>query len=270
MGSELKKARRIAVLSGKGGVGKSIITANLAASLSTIGRRILVIDADLGLASLDVILGITPVSTIQESFRGEQPIEQVLLSTRGFDFVPAASGLPEGTVLTERLTAGVESAIASLEDRYDAILFDAGAGIGDVVMFIAGLADEILLVVTPEPACLMDIYATIKVLYHTHGKRDFLFVVNQSGTPAASADTGARIAAHLQEVISSHFESQETDPVRIRLAGSIPVDTTVKQAVMRRRLLGETNPDAPATRALTHLAAFIDTVIRNRKTPESC
>jgi flagellar biosynthesis protein FlhG len=157
MVAEEKRARRIAVVSGKGGVGKTVITANLAAALSSGGHRVLIVDADLGLANLDVILGIAPQFTIQDVLQGNQTLDKVLLSTKkGFDLLPAGSGLPEGTKLTPTLSKGLESLLSSLDHRYDVILFDAGAGIGDVVMFFANLADEILLVVTPEPTSLME------------------------------------------------------------------------------------------------------------------
>ena len=175
------KARCLAVISGKGGVGKTFITANLAASLSSMGRRILAVDADLGLANLDVVLGIDPQFTIQDVFQGNRSLDDVLIHTaQGFDLLPAASALPEGAAFTETLAENITSILSSLKHNYDIILFDAGAGVGDVVLFFAGLAHEILLVATPEPTSIIDVYATIKIISQLHKRNDFLLIVNQA------------------------------------------------------------------------------------------
>jgi flagellar biosynthesis protein FlhG len=257
MATEKKKARRIAVISGKGGVGKSVITANLAAALSLRGRKILVIDADLGLASLDIILGIEPPRTIFDAIHRGLPVDEILFpTTKGFDLIPAGSSLQEGTLFTQGLAKGVEMLLASLEDRYDAILFDVGAGIGDVVLFFAGLSHQILLVATPEPTSVMDAYATIKVLHNLHGRREFLLVANQAN-PDCSSQVGESIAGHLRNVISQYLESG--DPIKIELVGSIPFDPMVTRSVRERKLLMETSPEAPSAYGLNHLAVFLDT-----------
>jgi flagellar biosynthesis protein FlhG len=259
MATEKKRARHIAVISGKGGVGKSVITANLAAALSLLGRKILVVDADLGLANLDIILGIEPPHTIFDAIHRGLPVDDILFpTTKGFDLVPAGSSLPEGTLLTQGLANNVKTVLASLEDRYDAIFFDVGAGIGDVVLFFASLAHEILLVVTPEPTSVMDAYATIKVLHHLHGRNEFLLVVNQAN-PDRSSQVGASIAGHLRNVISKYLESG--DPINIELVSSIPIDPMVPRAVKARRLLMETSPESPSAYLLNHLAGFLDTRI---------
>jgi flagellar biosynthesis protein FlhG len=258
MAAEGKKARRIAVISGKGGVGKTVITANLAASLSSIGRRLCVVDADLGLANLDILLGVTPQLTIQDVLHGTHPLEEVLLPTaKGFDLLPAGSGLPEGTMFTKALAENIESILASLEHRYDAILFDAGAGVGDVVLFFASLAHEILLVVTPEPTSIMDAYATIKILNQLQERSEFLLVVNQAD-PSCSGRIGASVANHLQNVISRFLGPVSHNPVRIELIGSIPQDPTVPQAIRQRQLLAEVSPQAPSACLISHLASFFD------------
>jgi len=264
MAAEQKRARRIAIISGKGGVGKSVITANLAAALSSNGRKILVFDADLVLASLDVILGVTPALTIYDALFGDRRPDEVLVSTtKGFDLIPAGSGLPEGTLFSQSLADKVRSFLVSLENRYDAILFDAGAGIGDVVLFFANLADEIVLVVTPEPTSLVDAYAAIKILHRLYGKREFLLVVNQAN-PASVNQIGLSIVGHLQDVISRYLQSDSDNPVQVHLIGSIPVDPAIPHAVRKRQLLSEAGPEAPSTCLMGHLADFLDTRISPR------
>ena len=141
MTSERREARRYAVVSGKGGVGKSVITANLAAAVAASGKSTLVFDADLGLANLDVILGINPKQTLYDVIRGTADVGSVIVQTAGgFDLLPAGSGLVEGTLLTAGMARAVEALLGRLDSDYDAIFFDAGAGIGEVVLFFARLA----------------------------------------------------------------------------------------------------------------------------------
>jgi flagellar biosynthesis protein FlhG len=250
---EIKNARRIAVVSGKGGVGKTVITANLAASLSSFGRRVLVVDADLGLANLDIILGVDPQFTLLDFLHGTQPLEKVLLNThKGFDLIPAGSGLLEGTVLTPAMSENIESIFDSLEQRYDVILFDAGAGVGDVVMFFANLAHEIIVVVTPEPTSLMDAYATIKILHQFHERRRILLVVNHAD-PEITVQIGEAVANHLQNVISRFLG--ENCP-QITLIGSLPEDPEIPSAIKQRQLLSEINPQASSISLINNIASF--------------
>ena len=257
-----KKARCIAVISGKGGVGKTFITANLAASLSSMGRRILVVDADLGLANLDVLLGMSPQFTIQDVFRGTRSLDDVLLhTTQGFDLLPAGSALPEGAVFTTTLVENITSILGSLEHRYDIILFDTGTGVGDVVLLFASLAHEILLVATPEPTSMIDVYATIKIINQLHKRNEFLLIVNQVN-PDHSGQTGATVARHLQNVISKFLSSSPQVPVRLKLIGVIPEDPSIPLAIRQRQLLAEINPQAPSTCLMNNLAGFLDLRIR--------
>jgi flagellar biosynthesis protein FlhG len=257
MGTELKKALRVAIISGKGGVGKTVITANLAATLSLNGARVLVVDADLGLANLDILLGVNPDLSILDVIHGTQPLDKVLLHTeKGFDLLPAGSGLPEGASYTQILAEGMESILSAVEQRYDFILFDAGAGVGDVVLFFAGLCDEILLVATPEPTSLMDSYATIKILNQLHGRSEFLLVVNQTN-PDCSGQIGANVVSHLQKVISRFIDTGQKKPVRIELIGSIPLDPAIPRAIRHRLLLAEANPEAPSAFFMNDLANFL-------------
>jgi flagellar biosynthesis protein FlhG len=254
MSASEKKARRIAVVSGKGGVGKTVITANLAAALSSTGRRILVVDADLGLANLDIILNVVASFTIQDLFKGTCTLDDVILTTpNGFDLLPAGSGLPEGTVLTRTMAESIELLLSTLEQRYDVILFAAGAGVGDIVLFFANLAHEILVVATPEPTALMDAYATIKVLKQLHGRNDFLLVVNQAD-PLCPVKIGTSVANHLQGVISKFIGSNQDNPVRLQLIGSIPRDPAIPNAVRNRQLLAEASPQAPSIGSMNNLA----------------
>jgi flagellar biosynthesis protein FlhG len=254
---EGKKARRFAIISGKGGVGKTLITVNVAAALASAGSKTLVIDADLGLANLDVLLGITPRFTFHDVLSGKRSVEETLLHTKqGFDLLPAASGLPECTVLTQTLAEKVEPMLSNLESRYDTILFDAGAGIGEVVLFFANLAHEILIVVTPEATSMMDAYATMKVLRKIYGKTEFLLVVNQTN-PSCPGPVGISVANHLKNVTDKFLTTDKNSPIHIQLIGSIPLDPIVPQAINRRQLLVDIQPQAPSTNLMNRLAESI-------------
>jgi flagellar biosynthesis protein FlhG len=249
------QARRYAVISGKGGVGKSVITANLAAALSAEGLRTLVVDGDLGLASLDVLLGIKPLCTLHDVLHRDKSVESALLDTQaGFKLLPSGSGLMEGTVLTETASSRFSEILGSLAQSYDAILLDAGAGIGDVVIFLAGLADELFVVATPEPTSVVDAYATIKVIARQLGRRNFNLLVNQVD-PADPDRAGAVVARQLQQVVSRFLTSEEE--VQIRLAGSIPRDPELARSVNSQRLVWQANPDAPSSRTITRLAGYL-------------
>jgi flagellar biosynthesis protein FlhG len=197
---------------------------------------------------------------MQDVFEGNRTLDEVLLHTeRGFDLLPAGSGLPMWASLTPTLTENVTSILSTLDHRYDIVLFDAGAGVGDVVLYFACLAHEVLLVATPEPTSMMDVYAAIKILSQLHERNEFLLVVNQAN-PDRSDQIGVSVAKHLQSVMSKFLGSgAQKTPVRLELVGSIPHDPAIPEAIRQRQLLSETHPQAPSTRRLNELAGFFDT-----------
>jgi flagellar biosynthesis protein FlhG len=263
-------ARRYAVISGKGGVGKSIVTANLAAAFSAGGLRTVVVDADLGLASQDVILGVTARHTLQDVIQGDRTLETVLLDTPGgFTLLPAGSGLPENTTLSSSDSEKLAELIAALGRRYDAVLFDAGAGIGDVVRFFTRQADDVLLVATPEPTSLVDAYATIKVLVQLQDRREFHLIVNQAD-PSAPERSAARVAEHLQQVITRFLPREDKPPITIRFAGAIPRDAAIPRSVNRQKLVTQMEPDAPSARSIANLAESLRTGSFHTLIPSCC
>jgi len=254
-------ARRYAVISGKGGVGKSVISANLAAAFARSGKKTLVLDADLGLASLDVILGLQVKYTFQDVLHKKCSLQQVIVpAPGGFDLLPAGSGVKEGTILTPWVAERLEELLKFVDSQYDAILFDAGAGIGDVVLHFARLAHEILLVVTPEPTSMMDAYATIKILAKLCGRHSIHLIVNQAGLKEPDI-TGAAVAERLQQVASRFLVSNNQAKMYLDLVGSIPTDSTFILAASRQQLLMDTAPEAPSATAIDLVAkALLATV----------
>jgi len=181
-------------------------------------------------------------------------VGDALLETQGgFSLLPAGSGLAEGTHLTSQMIERLDTLLQEVETRYDVILFDAGAGIGEVVTHFVRLAHTVLLVVTPEPTSMTDAYATVKVLALRFGRRDFFLIVNEAG-PDRPEEAGAAVRDCLLEVTSRFLPADATGPVQIRLAASIPLDPAVPEAIGRQRLLADVCPHAAVTARIGELA----------------
>jgi len=255
MNSAGAKARILAITSGKGGVGKTFIAANLAAALAKRGRRVLVLDADLGLANLDVILNLYPKATLHDVLTGKCSIEEVMLEAPGgFWVLPAASGLVEYSRLTSDVQDELRRIVDDLSRRYDYLLLDTGAGISDLVLYTASLAEEVLVIATPEPASLADAYATIKVLALMQQRTSLKLVFNQ----ARSEAEGRKLAEQLQSVVDRFVNAQVEKSVKLDYLGLIPGDAAVRDAARKRQLLFVREPRAPASIALAALAQLLD------------
>ncbi|MDQ2928788.1 MAG: MinD/ParA family protein [Pseudomonadota bacterium] len=252
------RARIMAVTSGKGGVGKTFISANLAAALAERGENVLVLDADLGLANLDVVLNLQPKLTLHDVFTGKATLEQAILAAPGgFSVLLAGSGLVEYSRLTPQVREQLQDIIAKVAPRFDRILLDTGAGISDVVLHAISLADDVLVVATPEPTSMTDAYATIKLLATVQKRRHIRLVVNQ----VSAAGEGRTIRNQLQLVIDRFVAPQlksddgKAEPLLLELLGEIGSDPAVREAVQKRSLLLTTQPGSPAAQAINAIAA---------------
>jgi flagellar biosynthesis protein FlhG len=246
------RARILAVTSGKGGVGKTFFSANLAAALARRGLKVLVLDADLGLANLDVVLNLHPKITLHDVFTGAATLEQAVLpAPGGFSVLLAGSGLVEYSRLTPEVRERLLGVIEEVTPRFDVVLLDTGAGISEVVLYTVSLADEVLIVATPEPTSMTDAYATIKVLATQQARRELQIVVNQ----VARGGDGRGVATQLQQVVERFVSPTLEAPVRITLLGDVPYDGAVREAVKKRQLVVETLPGSPAAQAIVALAA---------------
>jgi flagellar biosynthesis protein FlhG len=240
-----------AVTSGKGGVGKTFVSANLAAALARGGRRVLVLDADLGLANLDVVLNLFPKITLHDVFTNKSTLADAILpAPGGFQVLLAGSGMVEYSRMTPEVREQLQQVIDEVAPKFDHILLDTGAGISDVVLYTVSLAGEVLVVVTPEPTSLTDAYATIKVLATTQGRRKVHLLVNQ----VRKAGEGRAVRQQLQQVLDRYVSPQLDSPVRLELLGDVPSDPAVRESVLRRQLLMESLPGTPAALALLQVA----------------
>jgi flagellar biosynthesis protein FlhG len=246
-----RSSRITAVTSGKGGVGKTFVAANLAAALARQGRRVLVLDADLGLANLDVVLNLFPKITLHDVFSGNARLEEAVLpAPGGFSVLLAGSGMVEYSRMTPEVREQLQKVITEVAPRFDHVLLDTGAGISDVVLYTVSLADDVLVVATPEPTSLTDAYATIKVLATTQGRRVVQLVVNQARRPG----DGRTVRQQLQQVVDRYVSPMLDAPVRLDLLGEVLSDPAVRESVLKRQLLLEHLPGTPAAMGIVNVA----------------
>ena len=253
----------MAVTSGKGGVGKTFVSANLAAALAKLGHRVLVLDADLGLANLDVVLNLYPKITLHDVFTGKAKLEEAIIrAPGGFSVLLAGSGMVGYSRLTPEVRDDFLRIMGGLVPHYDVVLLDTGAGISDVVLFAVSLASEVLVVATPEPTSLTDAYATIKVLVGQQKRQTIRMVINQT----ARIGDGRAITVQLQQVLDRFVPTEPGRPIKLVHMGDIPADPAVRQAIMRRQLLMQTTPSCPAAMAISQLALKLEesVISRNR------
>ena len=249
----------VAITSGKGGVGKTFVSANLAAALTRHGLKVLVLDADLGLANLDVVLNLYPKVTLHDVFMGNAALQDaIMVAPGGFSVLLAGSGMVEYSRLTNDIQSKLQATVEQLAPYYDVLLLDTGAGISDVVLFAVSLAAEVLVVATPEPTSLTDAYAAIKVLGLQQKRHSIRLLINQ----ANNSGDGRAITGQLQQVLNRFVTTESGLPMRLIHMGDIPADRAVRESVMRRQLLLQSMPGSPAALALAQLANKINAMLR--------
>ncbi len=241
--------RVIAVTSGKGGVGKTNIVANLAIVLQRRGRRVLILDADLGLANIDIIYGLYPEHTIDSVINGERELHQIIAAgPEGVSLIPASSGIQDLSHLSEGQKINLLNEFDLLNTRYDILLVDTGAGISSNVIYFNLAAQERIIVVTPEPTSITDAYALMKVLFQHHGIKDFTLLMNM----VTSEREAQSVFDHLSRVIERFLNG-----ICLDFAGYIPLDDHVRRAVSRRRPVVGLHPDAPSSLGFSRLADML-------------
>lgn len=239
--------RVIGVASGKGGVGKSQVSANLAVIAAAEGLRVLVVDGDLGLANVEILFGLSPKWHLGHVLKGEVGLAEAMArGPLGVKVLPAGHGVPELTRLSSEDKQRLIGLFEGLEDQFDLVLLDAASGIGDVPVFFAGGGQEVLLVVQPEPTSLADAYAMVKALRVGAGHREFFVAVNVA-SPQAARDTFDRLTQ-----VSARFLD-----VHLRFAGAIPRDENVHRATLAQKPVVQLYPHSPASRALVELGRTV-------------
>ena len=247
--SQNRPVQVIAVSGGKGGVGKSNISVNLSIALAQLRRRVVLMDADLGLANVDVLLGLTPKYTLADVLSGECSMSEVLVSgPGGIKIVPAASGVQRMAELSAQEHAGLISAFSELSDQVDILIIDTAAGISDTVVSFVRAANEALVVVCDEPSSITDAYALIKLLHKEHGLQRFRVVANMT----RRSNEGQQMFNKLNAVCERFLE------VALEYVGQVPFDESVRKAVQKQKALLEFAPHCKASQSLRELAKQVD------------
>jgi flagellar biosynthesis protein FlhG len=235
----------IAVTGGKGGTGKSSVAVNLAISLAQSGRRTLLLDGDLGLANVDVLLGLAPRCTLEHVLRGERRLEEVVVeSAAGVRVVPGASGVARLATLSSTEQAGLIQAFGALPGPLDVLVIDTAAGISETVLRFCQSAQQVLVVLRDEPASLTDTYALIKVLSRSHGVRAFRVLANMT----RAAGQGEALFRRLQRVTDRYLT------VSLDYVGEVPEDGALQKAIQAQRAVVDLFPGSPAAQAFRKLA----------------
>ncbi len=236
----------VSITSGKGGVGKTNLSVNLAVELAKRGKRVVLLDADLGLANVDVLLGLTPQKNLFHLFHEGANIRDILFPTPyGFSILPASSGMSEMLSLDTGQKLELLEAVDALEKEVDFMLVDTGAGINDNVLYFNLAAQERLVVLTPEPTSLTDAYALIKVLKTTHGVEHFKIIINMAQDMRMAKDVFSRLYQACEHFLSN---------VSLDLVGIVPRDITVRHSVVHQLPICVNNDKCPAAVAIQGIA----------------
>lgn len=240
-----KGIRVISVTSGKGGVGKSNVVSNLAIALSSIGKKVLVIDGDLGLGNLDVLLGLSPAFNLNHVFNGEKSITDILVDgPMGIKIIPAGSGIQEFTTLGQHEKLKLLDEMDMLDEQFDILIVDTEAGISENVTYFTAAAQEIIVVVTPEPTSITDVYALIKLLASRYSEHHFKVLVNM----AKDSEDALEVFRKLANVAGRFLD------ISLDYLGCVVKDEKVVEAVKRQRAVTELFPDSEASACFATLA----------------
>ena len=235
----------IAVTGGKGGVGKTNITLNTAISMAKLGKRVLVLDADLGLANVDVMLGLRVGKNLSHVLSGECTLDEILVEgPYGIKIAPATSGTQSMTELTPPEHAGLIRAFSELRTPVDVLIVDTAAGISGMVLSFARASQDVLVVVCNEPTSLTDAYALMKLLNRDHGVFRFKIVANM----VKNVREGQELFAKLSKVTNRFLD------VALELVATVPYDENIRKAVRKQKAIVEVFPDSPASIAVMNLA----------------
>ncbi len=248
MSPKTKKIVTIAVTSGKGGVGKTNIVTAIGLAMREMNKKVLILDADLGLGNIDVLLNITPKYTLKDVLDGNKHLKEIIVEgPKGIKILPASSGIQELTQLDEFQRLHILDEFERLEQDFDILLIDTGAGISNNVAFFCMAAREIVVVTTPEPTAITDAYALIKVLFTRYQEKEFKILVNYVTNEKEAIEVYKRIST-----VADRFLQISLDYL-----GYIPKDDMITKAVKSQKSFFEIYPDSEASRNINAVAKKI-------------
>jgi flagellar biosynthesis protein FlhG len=241
--------RVISFTSGKGGVGKTHTIVNTAIALAKRGKTVLVLDADLGLANVNVLLGIQPKYTLHDFFQGRKKLSEILITgPEGISIIPAASGIESICELNGPQKLSLLQGIEEVAYAYDYLLIDTRAGISSDVMYFNSASGEIILVINNEPTSLTDAYATIKVLATQYGEKSVSVISNK----VENELDGKKAFVRLSNVVNKFLN------IELKYIGHIPSDQTVIQSIQSQRSVQDLFPTSVVTKSFSRIAQKID------------
>lgn len=239
----------IAVTGGKGGVGKTNVSINLSMALADMGRRVALLDADLGLANVDVLLGLTPKKNLADVLAGEASLMDIMVTAPpGIKIIPASSGTQKMVALTPQEHAGLIHAFSEIGEQIDVLVIDTAAGISDSVVSFVRAAQEVLIVVCDEPSSITDSYALMKLLNRDYGMDRFRVLANQT----RSQQEGQNLYNKLVHVTERFLD------VTMQYVGCIPFDEAVRKAVQKQKAVYMASPRSKASLGFKALANKVD------------
>ncbi len=239
----------IAVTSGKGGVGKTNVSANIAVAMTANGKKVMLLDADMGMANLDVMLGLRPTHNLSHVISGEKTLSEVIIEgPGGLKIIPAASGVKLMTELGPMQHAGLIHAFSELNDEIDVLLVDTAAGISDSVVNFCRAAQEVVVVVCDEPTSLVDAFALMKVLNRDHGVNRFQILSNMTH----SSQEGRELYSKLLNVTDKYLD------LTAIYMGTVPYDDYLRKAVKKQRPVVSAYPRSRSSLAFKNLAQKAD------------
>ncbi len=239
----------VAVTSGKGGVGKTNIVGNMAAALQKSGARVVIVDADVGLANIDIIFNIQPGYDIRHVVSGEKKLAEIMVETHhGIKIVPGGSGFSDLTRLAEGEKLNLLSEFETLQNQADIIFVDTGAGISSNVLYFNAAADECVVVATKEPTSITDAYALMKVLSNDYKVKYFKLIVNMVN----SEDEAKTVYSSLSGALDKFLKD-----VVLEYTGYVTADSEMQRAVLKRKLVLDMNKDAVVSRDIEKIASRI-------------
>lgn len=243
-----RATRVYSITSGKGGVGKTAVTANTAVALSRLGKKVLILDADLGLANIDVVFGLAPRYNLNHFFAGEQELSTILVDgPSGIKILPAGSGVQNFTRLDSQQKQRLLDGLDLMHNDFDFVLIDTEAGISENVTYFNTAAQEILVVTTPDPTAITDAYALMKLLSTQYHEKRFNLVVNQVQNDEEALDVYRKLT-----MVSSRYLD-----ISIDFLGSIPADRQMIDAIRKQKVIVELYPSSRITSAFNHLAGTL-------------
>jgi flagellar biosynthesis protein FlhG len=247
--STVNMPKVIAITSGKGGVGKTNVVGNLAIACQRMGKRVLIFDADLGLANIDIIFGLNPKHNIEEVIKGEKELSQVIVQgPEDVAILPASSGVQELAHLTEGQKINLLNEFDILSNMFDIMLIDTGAGISSNVTYFNMAAEERIIVVTPEPTSITDAYALIKVMFYQHGTKNFFLLLNM----VRDESEAKSVYQNLSRVVARFMGG-----ISIDYAGFIPWDSRLQESVSRREPVVCCYPEGSSSNSFKELANYL-------------